>query len=106
MFECSANAGSAGNYQWGLDAGPHQNDWNPYEFVPFEWDDGTYEPESENEIQVCIRFFFNLLQLITHQKGWTFKNDLTPPPTPPPVRPQPKARPIKKPNAANHEDAS
>ena len=37
MFECSSNAGSAGNYQWGLDAGPHQNDWNPYKFVPFEY---------------------------------------------------------------------
>jgi len=29
MFERSALAGIAGNYQWGLDAGDHQEGWNP-----------------------------------------------------------------------------
>jgi len=30
MFERSALAGKAGNFQWGLDAGDHQEAWNPY----------------------------------------------------------------------------
>ncbi|KAH7879468.1 uncharacterized protein C8R40DRAFT_991141, partial [Lentinula edodes] len=31
MFERSKAAGKAGYYQWGLDVGCHQDDWNPYE---------------------------------------------------------------------------
>ncbi|KAH9474266.1 hypothetical protein JR316_0013429 [Psilocybe cubensis] len=30
MFENSLRAGIAGNYQWGLDVGNHQDDWKPY----------------------------------------------------------------------------
>ncbi|KAF9523701.1 hypothetical protein CPB83DRAFT_748813, partial [Crepidotus variabilis] len=34
MFEMSKQAGVAGNRQWGLDAGSHQDDWNPYDGLP------------------------------------------------------------------------
>ena len=31
MFECSQVAGIAGEYQWGLNEGDHQDAWNPYD---------------------------------------------------------------------------
>jgi hypothetical protein len=31
MFESSIEAGTAGDEQWGLDVGPHQNGWRPYD---------------------------------------------------------------------------
>jgi hypothetical protein len=35
MFALSDEAGHAGNYQWGLDKGIHENNWNPWdEFAP------------------------------------------------------------------------
>ncbi|KAG0699217.1 hypothetical protein DFH29DRAFT_809348, partial [Suillus ampliporus] len=35
LFEKSARSGSAGNYQWGLDAGNHQGgQWDPYAGLP------------------------------------------------------------------------
>ncbi|KZP27480.1 hypothetical protein FIBSPDRAFT_730615 [Athelia psychrophila] len=34
LFENSAAAGLAGNQQWGLDAGPHQHNWDPYVHFP------------------------------------------------------------------------
>ena len=37
MFECSQVAGTAGEYQWGLDAGDHQDAWNPYDGLPDHW---------------------------------------------------------------------
>ena len=37
MFEHSQVAGIAGEYQWGLDAGDHQNAWNPYDGLPDHW---------------------------------------------------------------------
>jgi hypothetical protein len=42
MFERSQAAGIAGDYQWGLDAGDHQEAWNPYAGLPAHWhhDDG------------------------------------------------------------------
>ncbi|KAF8798388.1 hypothetical protein BYT27DRAFT_6903636 [Phlegmacium glaucopus] len=36
MFEVSFRAGIAGNYQWGLDAGYH-DDWNLYANLPAAW---------------------------------------------------------------------
>ena len=38
MFERSQAAGLAGEYQWGLDAGHHQEAWNPYDGVPADWE--------------------------------------------------------------------
>ncbi|KAG1765239.1 hypothetical protein EDD22DRAFT_755237, partial [Suillus occidentalis] len=37
LFEKSAQSGSAGNYQWGLDAGNHQDGWDPYAGLPSYW---------------------------------------------------------------------
>ena len=37
MFECSLAAGIAGEYQWGLDTGEHQEAWNPYDSLPYHW---------------------------------------------------------------------
>ncbi|KAF9529533.1 hypothetical protein CPB83DRAFT_834956 [Crepidotus variabilis] len=42
MFEMSKQAGVAGNRQWGLDAGSHQDDWNPYGGLPEHWDLQNY----------------------------------------------------------------
>jgi hypothetical protein len=39
MFEKSQQAGTAGNWQWGLDAGDHQERWNPYEGL------ASYDPD-------------------------------------------------------------
>ena len=37
MFERSQAAGIAGEYQWGLDVGDHQEAWNPYDGLPAHW---------------------------------------------------------------------
>ncbi|KAJ7756899.1 hypothetical protein B0H14DRAFT_2238437, partial [Mycena olivaceomarginata] len=37
LFEYSKRTGVAGYHQWGLDAGPHQDGWNPYHNLPYEW---------------------------------------------------------------------
>ena len=37
MFELSQAAGIAGEYQWDLDAGDHQDAWNPYKSLPDHW---------------------------------------------------------------------
>jgi hypothetical protein len=50
MFEVSFRAGIAGNYQWGLDAGFHDN-WNPYANLPTQWKVGDYDGEEE-ELEV------------------------------------------------------
>ncbi|KAJ7839890.1 hypothetical protein B0H13DRAFT_1649979 [Mycena leptocephala] len=34
LFEQSFQAGRAGNHQWGLDVGPHQDNWNPCANIP------------------------------------------------------------------------
>jgi hypothetical protein len=37
MFERSKAVGIAGEYQWGLDTGDHQDSWNSYDSLPSEW---------------------------------------------------------------------
>ena len=49
IFECSEEAGEAGFEQWGLDAGDHQDAWNPYQGLPADWEDG-WRPEDAEEI--------------------------------------------------------
>ncbi|KDR71496.1 hypothetical protein GALMADRAFT_74923, partial [Galerina marginata CBS 339.88] len=58
MFEVSAQAGIAGFYQWGLDVGHHQDNWDPYSNIPYEWnkDDHSFD---EDDIQVG-HFLHNL----------------------------------------------
>ena len=48
MFECSEKAGEAGFQQWGLDAGDHQDAWDPYLGIPSDWDNG-WQPEDPEE---------------------------------------------------------
>jgi len=50
MFEVSLRAGIAGNYQWGLDSGYHDN-WNPYADLPAAWKVGDYVGD-EQELEV------------------------------------------------------
>jgi hypothetical protein len=45
MFERSQAAGIAGEYQWGLDIGDHQDAWNPYDGLPDHW---IYTDRMEN----------------------------------------------------------
>ncbi|KAG2156784.1 uncharacterized protein EDB93DRAFT_1307406, partial [Suillus bovinus] len=53
LFENSAQSGSAGNHQWGLDAGNHQDGWDPYARLSFHCnheDRGEGDPDyDENE---------------------------------------------------------
>ncbi|KAF8059494.1 hypothetical protein FPV67DRAFT_1426312, partial [Lyophyllum atratum] len=51
MFERSVRAGIAGHHQWGLDAGDHQDCWNPYSGLPEDWNHGDRD-ESEGELEV------------------------------------------------------
>ncbi|KAF8131752.1 hypothetical protein K438DRAFT_1490392, partial [Mycena galopus ATCC 62051] len=37
LFENSKCTGQAGNHQWGLDSGAHQDSWNPYTNISYEW---------------------------------------------------------------------
>jgi hypothetical protein len=57
MFERSARAGAAGHYQWGSDAGSHQDGWDPYEGLPP--DDDREEQEGELEVSESERLVFN-----------------------------------------------
>ncbi|KAJ7577596.1 hypothetical protein C8J56DRAFT_798500 [Mycena floridula] len=54
MFTDSADAWKAGYYQWGLNAGPHQDGWNPYVGLPSHWshDDACLLEECDPEVQV------------------------------------------------------
>jgi hypothetical protein len=51
MFERSHAAGIAGEYQWGLDAGDHQDAWNPYDGLPYHWihDDNRLKNDDNEE---------------------------------------------------------
>jgi len=51
MFERSSRAGIAGYYQWGLDAGDHQECWYPYDGLPDHWNHEDRE-NSEGELEV------------------------------------------------------
>ncbi|KAJ7658638.1 hypothetical protein DFH06DRAFT_1407053, partial [Mycena polygramma] len=52
LFEYSFATGRAGNHQWGLDIGPHQEGWNPYANIPAHWNHDDREDESESELAV------------------------------------------------------
>jgi hypothetical protein len=60
MFEVSKEAGQAGYYQWGLDAGDHQDGWFPYANHPAEWNhrDGEYD----DDLEVC--FFVSMSSVL------------------------------------------
>ncbi|KAF8075742.1 hypothetical protein FPV67DRAFT_1648897 [Lyophyllum atratum] len=79
MFERSARAGKAGNYQWGLDAGDHQDCWDPYAGLPEQWTPGDRDG-SETELQCGSQF-------ITIMK---------PPPPAVETKPRPRPRPLRR----------
>ena len=53
MFERSAFAGIAGNYQWGLDAGDHQDGWDPYAGTPEHWNHNDGGSDTKEIYEVC-----------------------------------------------------
>ncbi|KAG2130175.1 uncharacterized protein EDB93DRAFT_1060568, partial [Suillus bovinus] len=48
LFKKSAQSGSAGNCQWGLDTRNHQNGWVPYLGLPSYW---NHEDRNEGDHQ-------------------------------------------------------
>lgn len=54
MFEVSTQSGIASFFQWGLDAGHHQDNWYPYNNMPPDWNDGNY---NWNEDNLAVSFF-------------------------------------------------
>lgn len=63
MFERSARAGVAGNRQWGLDVGEHQDGWDVYGGLPSYWNrEDRGESEGEMEVrQTDLTLSSNLL---------------------------------------------
>jgi hypothetical protein len=57
LFEQSFQAGRAGNHQWGLDVGPHQDNWNPYANILEHWNHDDRDDQSESELQVSFQLF-------------------------------------------------
>ncbi|TFK35257.1 hypothetical protein BDQ12DRAFT_668748 [Crucibulum laeve] len=50
MFEWSKAAGTAGNWQWGMDSGTHQGGWNAYQGTPESWNHGDCS-EHDSELE-------------------------------------------------------
>lgn len=71
MFEVSARAGVAGHYQWGLDAGCHQDDWCPYQGLSC-LNHGDYKNLGDDE-ELQVRFPAHLLSVnsLTTFLAWT-----------------------------------
>lgn len=63
MFTQSKAAGPAGNQQWGLDAGPHQDHWHPYSEGPEEWAENPRAGNLEAERKVSTTSSSQSLQL-------------------------------------------
>lgn len=51
MFERSKAAGTAGNWQWGMDAGTHQGGWNAYQGTPDQW---NYNDRSDHDSELEV----------------------------------------------------
>jgi hypothetical protein len=66
MFDRSIRAGQAGNQQWGLDAGPNEDLWDPYLNDPYHYDTGQdYQGnEAEWEVSVIVNKSWSLLTVI------------------------------------------
>ena len=56
MFEQLALAGNVGHWQWGLDAGHHQDGWNPYPGILDHWNHSDHKSESKGELQVSKNY--------------------------------------------------
>ena len=53
-----SNTGIAGYYQWGLDAGDHQECWYPYAGLPEHWNHKDHEND-EGELEVSTQCQFS-----------------------------------------------
>ncbi|KAF8185495.1 hypothetical protein K438DRAFT_1765729 [Mycena galopus ATCC 62051] len=51
LFENSKFAGQGGSPQWALDSGAHQDSWNPYTNILYEWNHKDRDEESKSELQ-------------------------------------------------------
>ncbi|KAF8208402.1 hypothetical protein K438DRAFT_324602 [Mycena galopus ATCC 62051] len=56
MFESSDAAGLAGDEQWGLDAGHHQDRWQPYIGLPAEWSSYRSGKEDDEKYRRGLNF--------------------------------------------------
>ncbi|KAF9547111.1 hypothetical protein CPC08DRAFT_648853 [Agrocybe pediades] len=57
MFEISTDAGIASHYQWGLDVGHHQGNWNPYSGLPDEWNHQDYGSIKDDVLRVSLSHY-------------------------------------------------
>ncbi|KAF9548618.1 hypothetical protein CPC08DRAFT_648380 [Agrocybe pediades] len=57
MFEISTDAGIASHYQWGLDVGHHQGNWNPYSGLPDEWNHQDYGSIKDDVLRVSLSYY-------------------------------------------------
>ena len=68
MFEWSLRAGIAGYYQWGLDAGDHQECWYPYAGLSEHWNHEDLKND-EGELKVSTQRQFSnsktMIQILT-----------------------------------------
>ncbi|KAG2341399.1 hypothetical protein BDR05DRAFT_888265, partial [Suillus weaverae] len=59
-----------GNYQWGLDAGSHQDGWDPYAGLPSHRnneDRNEGDPDyDENELEVLCLLTFEMIRVNNH----------------------------------------
>ncbi|KAF5310768.1 hypothetical protein D9619_008108 [Psilocybe cf. subviscida] len=68
MFEHSKRSGIAGNQQWGLDAGDHQDCWGVYSGLPQSWSPGDRE-EEDDELEYGPGFIKIKLPKVEKQIG-------------------------------------
>ena len=62
MFERTDRTGPSGNFQWGLDAGHHQDGWYPYSGVPINWE-GKIREGSDTELEASFRLSLSTRKL-------------------------------------------
>lgn len=54
LYQNAEKSNRATNCQWGLDVGPHQNKWNPYDLAHSDWADNPWDDvEANDQLQVC-----------------------------------------------------
>lgn len=94
MFEESFRAGIAGYRQWGLDAGDHQQAWDPYTGRPDTWIHGDYEGHPDERLVRTINCHCHEFWCSRTEKLGPKYIYFTPPPRPRP-RPIYRGRQIK-----------
>ena len=62
MFERTDRTGPSGNFQWGLDAGHHQDGWYLYSGVPINWE-GKIREGSDTELEASFRLSLSTRKL-------------------------------------------